>query len=516
MKTLIRRAVVLLFVMVTGMLSFSFAAVQAEEPEDIQMAEGDDTQLEEEKKDLPAPGTVFTTKGGLFGYNRLTEKEIRMGDITYKFTITKSGEDGEGEVELTGSSWKLKKGYKKVWIHYNEDTATDASGEEYRITSIGKRAFVKADIVCIDSKYIERIGGEAFTGCDVVSIGGGDEWKRVKGSSKMERTQKHVKKLKKIGGKAFTGVKGRVDIYATEIGEIGAKAFSGFKDDVYIKATEIGRISSNAFSGVKGGVDIHATKIDEIGPKAFSGVKEQVDIEATEIGKIGSNAFSGVRGDNGVRFRVGKIGEVGSGVFANVKWVNLYEGGIDRRLFRGCNKTLQLDFGQQKELDAQTMSGVENVREVNVTGDKITKISANAFKNFKKVKRIYIQCPNVTRIEDRAFAGCKKVKEIVLAEKINNYDGWKNLTAIGSQIVSGCKELKSIELGINKKLRSIKKDAFKGANAGFGVYVHGRKSWAFRLKGKGATVFWVSNMPFRIGFVNSLRNGGGKFSYKKI
>lgn len=505
-----RGVVVLLFVIaVYSMLSFSYVTAQAEETDPQQV----NTQQGERQ---PAPvGTIFTVvKDHLFD-----EKSI--GKDTYKFKITKSGLNGEGEVELVSFSQKLT---KNVWpgVRLEEDTACDDSDEEYTITSIGDRAFAKyRGAVTIGSEYIERIGDEAFAGCSSVDIG-----------IREQGVKKYVNSLKTIGRKAFSCVENGVDIYAVEIGRIGSRVFSG-ADNVDIEAKKIGSIGSNAFSGVEDVDVITEEEIGQVGSNAFSGVRE-VWLKGAEIKQIDSHAFTGVKESVDLE---GKIGRFASGALLNVKEVTLSRGAADNRLYKSCNGKLEIYGSDKWEINDQTFSGCENVKSIDIClKDSSVQISAKAMRHFRKARSIYIsgdgikeirsqmfaackqvrtielEFPNVTKIGDRAFSGCKNLKKVSISRVIKDKTGIK-IKTIGRKIFSGCKKLRKFNMNGIKNIKSVKKDAFKGANSKCRIYVYSKKSVALRLKGKGMEVL---QKPY-LGFHESgIANGYDFDPWKKI
>ncbi len=496
MKKILRETgILMLAIAICGILSFPYVTAQAEETDTQQV------NMQQEAEGEVAPvGTVFTMEKDI-----LSVSGKKLGKDTYKFKITKSGVDGEGEVELIGFSQKLR---DNVWsgTHLEKDTVFDNSGEEYTITSIGDRAFAKYHgSVQIDSEYIERIGDEAFAGCSSVQIGIGK--KTVKKGGKIKVVNEYVDNLKAIGRKAFSGIENGVDIYASEIGQIASHVFSDTK-----------------------GVDIYATKIGQIGSNAFSGA-EDVYVKESEIGEIGSKAFFGVKRE--VTLDIEKVGQVGWGAFQNVKVVNLYGGAIDSRLFKSCNRKLEVrHFGQREEIDDQTFAGCENVKGIYIYVDKNIRFSEKAFKHFRKARNIYIydtgmkeirsgmfseckevreiefKCPNITKIADRAFRGCKNLKSLTLV-------GSRRIKTIGKRIFSGCKKMSWVHMGANEKLKSVKKDAFRGANSKGCIYVYSKKSIALRLKGKGMAI-WRKPYIYYSELGRGIVNGDGVIVWKKI
>ncbi len=506
-----RGVIVLLFVIaVYSMLSFSYVTAQAE---------GTDSQQvnAQQGERQPAPvGTIFTVeKDHLFD-------EKNIGKDTYKFKVTKSGLDGNGEVELISFSQKLT---KNVWpgVRLEEDTACDDSGEEYTITSIGDRAFAKyCGAVTIGSEYIERIGDEAFAGCSSVYIG----------IEEPGVVKKNVNSLKTIGRKAFSRVE-NIYIYAVEIGRIGSRAFSG-ADYVHIKAKKIGSIGSNAFSGADYVSVITEEEIGQVGSNAFSGARA-VWLKGAEIKQIDSHAFTGVK--ESVTLDIGKIGRFASGALLNVKEVTLSMGAADNRLYKSCNGKLEIYGSDKWEINDQTFSGCENVKSINIyLRDSSVQISAKALRHFRKARSIYIsgdgikeiqsqmftpckqvrtielEFPNVTKIGDRAFSGCKNLKKISISRVIKDKTGIK-IKTIGRKIFSGCKKLRKFNMNGIKNIKSVKKDAFKGANSKCRIYVYSKKSIALRLKGKGMEVLQKPYLGFH---EPGIANGYDFAPWKKI
>ena len=104
------------------------------------------------------------------------------------------------------------------------------------------------------------------------------------------------------------------------------------------------------------------------------------------------------------------------------------------------------------------------------------------------------------------------MKKVSISRVIKDKTGIK-IKTIGRKIFSGCKKLRKFNMNGIKNIKSVKKDAFKGANSKCRIYVYSKKSVALRLKGKGMEVL---QKPY-LGFHESgIANGYDFDPWKKI
>lgn len=393
MEKIFRRVGVILFVMTVGMLSLPIVVAQAEEAgiqQDPQVNGG------AEEKKTPEAGEVFTkiVKTKVSDYNGKVTMESNSNEC--KFKVTKSAIGGEGEVEFIGFSvsefgWRKVNKVTEDWDSrslYIRQTVKDHMGNTYKITSIGNRACVNSNCdIHVSSKYLRRIGDEAFAGCGYVDLDGGImrlEYGRTKPVK--------IENLAYIGKRAFANDKGGVLIRAKKIGKVDTGAFTNNGDAVEMYCDTFG---SGVLESCDGKLVLYFDKRKTIDKKIFSRCKyvRKIEIEGKKLNKIVKKAFSDCK-------KV-KVIWIGSGS-------EKCSMSIGDRAFSGCKnlESIELLHNGIRTIGSRIFSGCKRLKVIDLNGTNIRTIGSRIFSGCKKLKKITVYDPDkVKTVKKDAFAG---------------------------------------------------------------------------------------------------------------